>query len=171
MLSKLVQGLVLLTIFLGSLAGCSNPTETHNTITSRPTRLTDTAAWFIGSWQNINAKGTMFEHWQRTNDTLLSGSGGYIADGDTVFREQLELKQMGNDLYYIPVIEVQNNGKPVYFKLTKATPDMLVFEAPTHDWPQKIAYTKVTPDSIFAEVSGTQQGKMRLEAFPFSRVK
>jgi hypothetical protein len=129
------------------------------------------AAWFTGSWQHNDGKGITFEHWQRTSDTSLSGTGGYIVGGDTVFREQLELKQMGSELYYIPVIEVQNNGQPVYFKLTKATPDKLVFEAPAHDWPQKIAYTRVTADSIFAEVSGMQQGKMRLEVFPFSRVK
>jgi hypothetical protein len=59
----------------------------------------------------------------------------------------------------------QNNGQAVLFTATKNTATELVFENPEHDFPKKITYTLVTPDSLYAEISGV--GKK--QGFPFKR--
>ena len=44
-----------------------------------------------------------------------------------------------------------------------------MFENPGHDFPKKISYTKITNDSLVAEISGQQQGKPASEKFAMKK--
>ena len=57
------------------------------------------------------------------------------------------------------------------FKLTSLSPNQLVFENPTHDFPTKITYLKISQDSIVASISGLIDGKEKLEQFPMKKIK
>jgi hypothetical protein len=74
-------------------------------------------------------------------------------------------------LTYTATVEGQNDDKPVAFKLTTATEKQMVFENPKHDYPQKISYTQITPDSVVAKISGIQQGKPSSEQFSMKKIK
>jgi hypothetical protein len=45
----------------------------------------------------------------------------------------------------------------------------LVFENKEHDFPQKITYTKISNDSIVAEISGMKDGKQSKESYPMKK--
>lgn len=49
--------------------------------------------------------------------------------------------------------------------------EWLVFENPMHDFPQIISYTKITCDSLVAQISGEKNGQERKQAFPMKRVE
>jgi hypothetical protein len=55
--------------------------------------------------------------------------------------------------------------------LTTAKEKQMVFENPKHDYPKKIIYTQITPDSLVVKISGIQQGKPSSEQFSIKRIK
>ena len=94
-----------------------------------------------------------------------------IAGPDTLSSETVSLQQTASGVFYIATVKGQNNDKSVPFKLTSATTTHLIFENPTHDFPQKITYTKISADSMVAEISGKVNGKASAQQFPMRRVK
>ncbi|MDI1255101.1 MAG: DUF6265 family protein [Flavobacterium sp.] len=125
--------------------------------------------WLIGDWENISNEGTLLESWEKKNDSTLIGTSFFIQNKDTVFAEQIALEEREKELFYIPTVSDQNNGKPVAFKMTSATEKQVVFENPSHDFPQKITYNLIKKDSLVAEISGFQGGKMHSEVFKMKK--
>lgn len=128
-----------------------------------------TADWLIGNWENRLEQGTLSESWEKSNDSTFNGKSFFIKDKDTLNNETIVLSQNGEDLFYIPVVQGQNNNEPVIFTMTKADAKQLVFENPKHDFPQRISYTKITKDSIVATISGVVNGKTKGESYPMKR--
>ena len=56
------------------------------------------------------------------------------------------------------------------FVARAANEDSVVFEAPEHDFPQRVAYRRVGRDSVLAWVEGTMNGATRRFEFPYRRV-
>lgn len=127
--------------------------------------------WLSGTWQNLSNHGNLFESWQIKNDSLMLGKSFFIKGKDTLFSESVELQQKDKDLFYTPIVKNQNDGKPVSFKLTSNTENEFIFENLQHDFPQKISYTRVNKDSLYAEVSGMVKGELKVEKFPMQRKK
>jgi hypothetical protein len=138
---------------------------------SKKAMLLDKAQWMIGEWSSTSPEGTVVEKWTKHNDSTYLGNASFVVEGDTVNSEIVTLEQKGADLFYVPTIEDQNDGKPVTFKLTESTDSKLVFENPNHDFPQKIAYTKVDADNLVAEISGIIDGEPQSHQFAMQRVK
>lgn len=126
--------------------------------------------WLLGSWRGVFPEGSVGESWERQNEHLFTGSGFFVMGTDTVSKEKLRLLSEGAGVFYEPTVSAQNDGKTVRFKLTSADDSSLVFENPAHDFPQKITYRRIGPDSLFAEISGQQKGEPRTESFPMRRV-
>ena len=59
---------------------------------------------------------------------------------------------------------------PATFVARVANEDSVVFEAPEHDFPQRVAYRRVGRDSVLAWVEGTMNGTARRFEFPYRRV-
>ncbi len=128
--------------------------------------------WMLGSWQNVSDQGTMTETWTLLNDSIYTGKSIFMEGKDTVFTEDITIEQRGNEVFYIPVIKDQNQGKPTLFKLSSNKTDGQVasFENPEHDFPQIISY-ELKGDSLMAEISGKMEGKDHAEQFPMVKVK
>jgi hypothetical protein len=124
----------------------------------------------MGRWVNKSKEGLLIENWEKTNDSLYNGESYFVIAGDTLFSEKISLEQKGGDVYYIPVVRNQNNGKAVPFRMTLGDSTQMIFENKEHDFPQKIIYRKISKDSIVAEIYGTTNGVERAEVFPMSRV-
>ncbi len=127
--------------------------------------------WLIGEWANHSDDGVFTETWTKENDSLFVGTSFFIVDADTIFSENITLEQHGPELFYIPIISEQNDGQPVKFKLTSSSETKLVFENPSHDFPQQISYSKISNDSLVAEISGKMHGEQHAEIFPMKRIK
>jgi hypothetical protein len=129
------------------------------------------ANWLLGNWENKAADGTLTEYWKKVNDSTFQAQSYFVKEKDTLHFESITLQQKGEVLTYTATVEGQNDDKPVAFKLTTATEKQMVFENPKHDYPQKISYTQITPDSLVAKISGIQQGKPSSEQFSMKKIK
>lgn len=129
------------------------------------------ASWLLGNWENKSADGNLTENWEKVNDSTFQAQSYYIKEKDTVHFESIVLQQKGENLTYTATVKGQNNDKPVSFKLKTATDKQLAFENLKHDYPQKISYTQITPDSLVAKISGIQQGKPSSEQFSMKKIK
>lgn len=128
------------------------------------------ADWLIGTWENKTSRGIIFETWTKMSDNELFGKSYFINEKDTVVFETIRLVQETDGLFYIPTVKNQNDGLPVRFAAKSISETQLVFENPQHDFPQVISYTKITPDSLVAEISGVNNGQERKLTFPMKRV-
>jgi hypothetical protein len=129
------------------------------------------ASWLLGNWENKSADGNLTENWEKVNDSTFQAQSYYIKEKDTVHFESIILQQKGENLTYTATVKGQNNDKPVVFKLTTATDKQVSFENLKHDYPQKISYSQITPDSLVAKISGIQQGKPSSEQFSMKKIK
>lgn len=129
------------------------------------------ASWLLGNWENKSADGNLTENWEKVNDSTFQAQSYYIKEKDTLHFESITLQQKGENLTYTATVKGQNNDKPVSFKLKTATDKQLAFENLKHDYPQKISYTQITPDSLVAKISGIQQGKPSSEQFSMKKIK
>lgn len=154
-------------LFLSALLfSCKN----HISSEKKGSKL-DSIPWLSGVWENKDSLFITTETWERTNDTAFTGKSVTVAGNDTVFSESIRLIQMANTLFYLPTVKDQNQGKEVSFTLTSFSPDVLIFENPTHDFPQKISYRKINDDSLVAEISGKENNLQKSEIFPMQRKK
>ncbi len=162
----------LLFVVIASFVSCSNSSnsKTSDLNESKYPNL-EKASWLIGKWQNRSAEGILHEIWEKKNDSTFIGSSFFVVGNDTVSSESISLEERGKDLFYIPTVKNQNDGKSIIFTLTSLTTNQLVFENPTHDFPQKITYTQVTSNSLVAVISGVVNGKENSQNFPMSRTK
>jgi len=127
------------------------------------------ADWLLGKWENNSKDGYLLETWKKVNDSVYDGESYFIKGKDTLHFEKIQMKQKGEELFYISTIKGQNNDKPITFKHNDSIEKQLVFENPKNDFPQKIAYSKITKDSIFIQISGIQQGKSSSERFSMKK--
>lgn len=148
---------------------CSSPVNTEITIDSKNYEELGKACFLLGEWQNVSSEGVLTEMWEKQNDSSYSGRSFFIAGKDTSFSERILLQQKGKQLFYIPAVKNQNNGQPVEFLLSEASPTYASFVNPQHDFPSKITYTLVTKDSLVAEISGNVNGKLNTQQFQYKR--
>lgn len=149
--------------------GAKNDTETPAQPEKPRYELLRQASWLLGSWQHQMSEGTITEEWKSMNDSVFSARSFFVSGTDTSAGETITLEQRGKELYYIPVVKNQNEGKPITFRLSSGAGDELTFENPEHDFPQKIVYKKLREDSMLTEVSGNMQGKFHAEKLPMTR--
>jgi hypothetical protein len=129
------------------------------------------ADWLLGNWENKSDKGDLLESWKKVNDSLFIGESYFIKGKDTLHFEKIQMKQKGEDLFYIATVKGQNNDQPVTFKYNDTIQKLLVFENPKHDFPQKIMYSQITKDSIVIQISGIQQDKPSSERFSMKKTE
>ena len=125
--------------------------------------------WLVGTWEQKLPDGIVTEIWTRENDSTFSGKSYFVKEKDTIHLETIVLSQKNENLLYIPTVAGQNNDEPVTFKSTSEADNTFTFENPTHDYPQKIVYKKVSSDRLIATISGKQQGKQTQESYPMAK--
>jgi hypothetical protein len=128
-------------------------------------------AWLIGNWSSKMPEGTLTESWKKLNDSTYLASSYFILNNakDTLHNETITLTQKEEDLIYSATVKGQNNNEPVAFKYNPAIENEFVFENPSHDYPQRISYKKISNTKLVATISGTQQGKTSQESYPMTK--
>jgi len=127
--------------------------------------------WLIGSWENKTSRGSIYETWTKISKNEFSGKNYVLKEKDTIVFETLRLAQEQGRLFYIPTVKNQNDGFPVRFASKTISDTAMVFENSRHDFPQIISYTKISTDSLVAEISGMKNGQKREQTFPMKRMK
>jgi hypothetical protein len=127
--------------------------------------------WLLGSWENKSKKGFMNESWEKSSDSTFAGRTFFVEGKDTVMSEKISIAETVKGFFYSPAVSNQNAGKEVNFKMTTLNDSVMVFENAGHDFPQFIVYKKINNDSLLAEISGAQNGRVHTESFPMRRVR
>lgn len=105
-----------------------------------------------GTWKMKTKKGILTEIWKRKSSKALEGISYRINGTDSLLLERLELRYNRSGIYYVPTTENQNNQQPVVFTLRSSINEVFIFENPEHDFPKRIVYHLVNPDSIHAYI-------------------
>jgi hypothetical protein len=128
--------------------------------------------WLLGTWETKTSKGSLYETWTRKSDTELQAKSYYLKQKDTILFESVRLVEKDKKLHYMVSVKGQHDEQPVDFVSTSMSkPHSLIFENKENDFPQRITYTKIRKDSLFAEISGMMNGKMTKQAFPMKKIQ
>jgi hypothetical protein len=132
---------------------------------SQPLGTTSDLKFLTGCW-TLEAKGrTVEEHWMPPAGGTLLGISRTVVNGKTTEYEFLQIRDLPEGLTYIARPSNQPEAK---FVATGRTADEVVFENPSHDFPQRIRY-RLTADALHARIEGTLNGKPRGIDFPYRR--
>ncbi len=129
--------------------------------------IMDRLSILAGDWQVAPAENS-FEKWKK-DDEGLSGFGYTMNAGDTIITELLTIKIIEGEVYYVPTVIAQNEGKPVPFQLTEWTRDKFRFERPEHDFPQVIQYLIQNNNTLDVLLQGNVNGQNKSAAIKLKR--
>ncbi|HVR38640.1 MAG TPA: DUF6265 family protein [Thermoanaerobaculia bacterium] len=130
-------------------------------------RAADLPGWMAGSWRLKTADVTMEEHWTSAGGTLMLGMHRDVSKrGKTSFEFlRIERKDDGTLVY----LAMPGGSPATPFPLKTITASRVVFENPTHDFPQRVIYW-LDGKKLCARVGGTIGGKEEGEQWCWSRV-
>lgn len=168
-MNKLI-GLCLATSLLTACGSNETEDKTETEATPAVENKLEKLNWVLGTWEMATPEGTFTEHWVKDNDSSYTGHGMMVSPkGDTLFSEHIKLEQSGTTVYYKPVVSGQNNGQETVFTEKSLSADEVVFENPTHDFPQRIIYKKPSDSTLYARIEGTSNGQERQEEYQYKK--
>jgi hypothetical protein len=125
--------------------------------------------WIAGCWRQSNAANarTIDEQWMTPRGGTMLGMSRTVRRDSLVELEHLQiLEQNGRVVYH-----AEPGGQPpADFEGRLVTDTLVLFENPTHDFPQRILYRRRGPDSLIARIEGSRNGHTRAVDFPYVRV-
>ena len=127
----------------------------------------DSIGWLTGCLEMRTGNRIVEEHRMTERAGTMLGMGRTVSARGLGDYELTLIKQDGDRLLFEAHPKDQ---PPATFTARVATADSVVFEAPEHDFPQRVGYRRVGADSVHAWVEGTTQGTTRRVEFPYARV-
>jgi hypothetical protein len=125
------------------------------------------AGWLAGCWALQQGNRLVEESWLPERGGVMLGMSRASVSGELREYEFVMLKAVGSTLEY----RVQAGKQPeVVFVAKHPSAKEAVFENPEHDFPKRVAYRMVTPDSIAAWIDGGEGDKGKRVEYPYHRV-
>lgn len=116
----------------------------------------DSLAWMAGSWSGTSRGIEMEEQWTEPKGNSMIGMHRDVGKGRTLGFEFLRIEQTGDAIVYLSMPGGRSPATP--FPLKEVDGKRVVFENPSHDFPQRIIYWKDGVD-LRARIEGTNNGK------------
>ena len=124
-------------------------------------------AWLAGCWELRAGARLVEEQWLAPRGGMLLGVGRTTRGDSVVEYEFMRIYTRGDTV----VFAATPSGQPAAeFRGAMPSAELVTFENPAHDFPQRVQYRRVTRDSIVARVEGTQGGMVRGIDYPYRRV-
>ncbi|HEX6792171.1 MAG TPA: DUF6265 family protein [Candidatus Krumholzibacteria bacterium] len=122
--------------------------------------------WLVGRWENVRPRLVMDEAWLPAVGNTMMGVGRVVKSDSLVTYEIVIIREVGSRFAY----EAHPAGQETTtFMSTVVNDSTIIFENPAHDFPQRIGYQLVGPDSLYAWIEGTVRGKVKRNEFPYQR--
>jgi hypothetical protein len=122
-----------------------------------------------GCWSSDDGKEQIDECWMKPGGQSMLGTSRTVAGGKTVFTEYVQIREANGEIAY--VVSLGLSARPVSFKLIKSSENEVVFENPTHDFPQRVIYRRESADKVFARIEGQEKGVNKAIHFRYHRSK
>ena len=125
----------------------------------------DQLAWLSGCWMLARPDGVTEEQWMKPAGGTMLGMSRTVKGGKMVEYEFLQLGDVNGKLTYVAKPSGQAETP---FPVKTIADAEVVFENPTHDFPQRVIYRR-TADGVTARIEGTMNGKPRGMDFVYKR--
>ncbi len=118
--------------------------------------------FMAGCWRGLTRSGTTIEEFYTPpSSNLVVGTTRYVREGRVVDFEFTRIDQTDSGAVITPH---PKGVRSVSFAPKLVEQNRAVWENPTHDFPQRILYTRVTDDTLVARIEGrTPSGDRALE--------
>lgn len=126
----------------------------------------DQLAWLAGCWESAAGPRQSEEQWMRPRGGVMVGMSRTVASDTTREIEHLLIREVGGKLAYIASPSGQARTT---FEAIQVTDSLVVFENPTHDFPQRIRYRRLPDGSLMARIEGTVGGQTKGVNYPMKR--
>jgi hypothetical protein len=124
-------------------------------------------AWLHGCWELRDGDRVVEERWMPPRAGSMLGVGRTTRGAKLVEHEYIVLTERDGRLAY----EAHPSGQPATtFTSRPISGREVVFEDPTHDFPQRVGYRSTGPGQLLAWVEGTSSGKARRIEFAYRLV-
>ncbi len=127
----------------------------------------DALRFMSGCWEVKEGALLTEEQWSKPAGETMLGASRITKAGKTVFSEFMRIEKTVDGFAYRARILPGQPG--TLFKMIRSTDTEVVFEDPTHDFPQRIIYRKVE-GGLFARIEGIDKGKPRGVDYPMTAV-
>ena len=124
-------------------------------------------AWMTGCWAAEGKETGTGEAWLVPAGGSMLGVGRTIKAGKTVDFEFMQIR-VGPDGKLVFIAQPSGKGETT-FVASAVGPEDIVFENPSHDFPQRVSYRKTGPETMVARIEGIRAGVARGINFPMRR--
>src|ERR1043165_4505765 len=115
-------------------------------------------AWLQGCWEQRDGDRVVAERWMAPRAGSMLGVGRTTRGEKLIEHEYVVLTERDGRLAY----EAHPSGQATATFMSKPVANReIVFEDPTHDFPQRVGYKSTGPGQLLAWVEGTANGKTR----------
>jgi hypothetical protein len=123
------------------------------------------AAWLAGCWSIELPDGIIEEHWLPPAGGAMLGLSRTVRGGRMTEFEFISIRFVDGKLAYVAIPSRQAE---TVFPLVQFSSNVLVFENPRHDYPQRITYRR-EGDGLTARIEGDAGGKHRSSDYIYQR--
>jgi hypothetical protein len=124
--------------------------------------------FLTGTWSSETNRTVTEEHWSHPGGNTLMGWGRVIANGVTVSHEFTMITAAADGKFIFTAIP--SGQRRTEFIGILAADSMIVFENKEHDFPKRVSYHRIGPDSLIGRIEGEKNGKFRAVDFRYKRV-
>jgi hypothetical protein len=124
-------------------------------------------AWLAGCWQSTSTATSRVveDHWLVPRAGTMLGVGRTVQGAKLIEYELVLIKEQDGKLAY----EAHPSGQAAAVFVSRTVGEQhVVFENATHDFPQRVGYTR-TGDALLAWIEGTRNGQVRRVEFRYAR--
>jgi hypothetical protein len=133
---------------------------------STPTARVSQLSWLAGSWASDTAGTRIEEHWMAPLGGEMVGMHRDVVRGKAASFEFFRIVDEPGGFAYLS----SPKGRPATrFGLKEIAARKVVFENPTHDFPQRVLYWLDEKGSLHARIEGTWNGKPESEDWEWRR--
>ena len=128
----------------------------------------DRLSFIAGCWSLTRPNGTKIEEqWLAPAGGAMIGMSRSVRDGKLREFEFMRIVPAADGkLQYVAIPSGQAEAA---FPLKQIAENTVTFEAPEHDFPQRILYRLVDKDTLVARIEGSVGGQARSADFPYKR--
>ena len=136
--------------------------------TPPPPAEIDKLGFIAGCWTLTRPNGAKVdEQWLPPSGGAMLGLSRTVRDGK--LREYEFMRIAPGDDGKLRYVAIPSGQAEAAFPVKEIGDKMVAFEAPEHDFPQRILYRLVDKDTLVARIEGSINGQARSADFPYKR--